>query len=667
MSLRTKNNTLIISWIILCLTVIGIIASRNAISPDGYLHLGIGRYVISRLAIPSHADISYKEAAPSLEWISHSWLFDTLAYLSVWPSASIGALILLVPFAFGNLWLVGQFGTQYRIHPSIQILALTLTTLLMLTFWKVHPLIIMGPMILCITGIFDVWRRGRNLPLIWLPLIALSAANLSGGYLLIIACILALYTIWHTAGATLSSIITGDPALHFKGSRLALGSALIVSALTSLISPFGFRLYLYGITGYALLGNAKWYSSLAGALEVTNTSIFKTNLSPAYYLLFMVYFLLCAFLIGWLLIRNQKSFFVHVFSLLPTLCIFWFGFFFIRFIPFVVVSTMPLFAVSLQQLFKYRQLRLGPILAVCMLCLTAWVFFTPRELRFLPPTEQCDFLKRYQIPPNILVSTEITGYLYSCLFPQKQQIDARDDFFDGNDTIGLYGQIATITEEQIKVLLEDNDINVVLTSKDNDYITTYFNKKPGWSLYYIDYNGMLFIKDTQLLPDIISQHSLKYVDLTRNLGVRPDAIASATAELATFSNKYPQNTLAIGQLASLYRFGGKLDQAKVTLHQIPVSKRGFVFNTEMGRIAAAQGKCAQSESYFLAALRDRGEQNVTKTVLDVAILYAGCFEDMPKAKKYFQRYLSFPLPEFEKERAKELVQKFGITLTESAQ
>jgi hypothetical protein len=454
-----------------------------------------------------------------------------------------------------------------------------------------------------------------------------------------------------------------------KGKPRWLIGAFVLSFLTSLINPFGIRVHLYGVTGYALLGSAKWYSTLAGALDATNTSIFKTDLSSFYFVLFLAYFLILLIAFSFLTLRKHHAFLVNVYPLVPNLLFFWFGFFFIRFIPLATFMTAPIFVIVFSSLLKLYDTKRNPLQKVFpylwlppLLLLAFWMWLRPKEIQFVPPKEQCSIIREHRIPPNILLSTELAGYMYYCLFPQKQQLDARDDFFEANDTIGIYGKLTTITDDNIKNLIDDNEVNVVLVSKENDYVTTYFNKKLDWSLVYVDYNGMLFIRDSQVSPDFLTRKKLRYVDLTRNLGFDPKDIQKAITELEVFHNSYPKNILAIGQLASLYRFHNEADKAEQLLHSVPESQWGFTLNTEMGRIQAAKGSCELSEQYFLKALANRGEQNVSKTVFDMAILYAACFHDAVKAKHYFERYTSYPLPEIERERATALAKEFGISL-----
>ncbi len=659
MSQPISNNATFRLFLVFSIIFVVVIGMGNLLVPDSYLHFGIGRYILSRHSIPGQTDISYKEAAPSLEWISHSWLFDVLAYMSFRPSETFGPLLVLIPITIGAFVLLQHLFSLHHISRCSETVSTTIGALLLLSFWKMHPLIASLILLLSVEVLFEEWRLHRSKLLYLLPFVGILFANVSGGYILLFALLVTAFTFRQVLMARLFPTTTSWIAP-------LLGT---ITLLATLINPYGFRLYLYGLTGYALLGNAKWYSTLAGALEVTNTSIFKSDVSPAYYILFLLYGLVTVISFTFLLIRTKQKFLTKIYPLIPTGIFLWFGFFFVRFIPLAVFVTLPLFGVTIDSLIKslpkhFRQRKIWPVLSLfsAILVMCVWAAFPPRQTRFAPPSEQCKILKENKVPPNILVSTEITGYIYYCLFPQKQQIDARDDFFDSNDTIGAYGRLSTISDENIREFVDDNEINAILTSKENDYVTTYFGKKSDWALFYIDYDGILFLRSSQVDPNTLAHKKLNFVDLSRNLGFDPTRIKDAITEMENFTSRYPQNILALGQLSSLYRFDGQLRAAESTLKKIPESQWNFPLNTEMGRIKAAQGDCEASEHYFLTALSIRGEQNVSKTVLDIAILYAACFHDMSKAKHYLERYMSYPLPEEERERATQLAKKFTIEL-----
>ena len=177
---------------------------------------------------------------------------------------------------------------------------------------------------------------------------------------------------------------------------------------------------------------------------------------------------------------------------------------------------------------------------------------------------------------------------------------------------------------------------------------------------YFDENGALFIHKTRATPTLLEKHELQHVRLERNLGFDPETATESAAELEAFTTKYPQNYFAVGQLATIYRLTQQFDLADQTLTRIPSEHRNFATYTEMGRLDAARGLCKSAEENFLIALGFRNEKNYSRTILDLGVLYAGCFEDKAKAKHYFQRYNSFLITTSEREKLHALAKEFGI-------
>lgn len=122
--------------------------------------------------------------------------------------------------------------------------------------------------------------------------------------------------------------------------------------------------------------------------------------------------------------------------------------------------------------------------------------------------------------------------------------------------------------------------------------------------------------------------------------------------------------MARGQLASIYRYLGQFPEAEESLDSIPRSEWSYIMYTEMGRLKAAQGQCEESELNFLQALQDRKEQTYSRSILDLAVLYALCFKDTEKSKHYFDRYYSFQLAPAERERVRSLANELGISIDE---
>ncbi|MCJ7826349.1 hypothetical protein MUP56_01890, partial [Patescibacteria group bacterium] len=218
--------------------------------------------------------------------------------------------------------------------------------------------------------------------------------------------------------------------------------------------------------------------------------------------------------------------------------------------------------------------------------------------------------------------------------------------------------------QQFTQITDKNSINTMLVSMDIGGLALAANADPNWALVYVETNGLLFVRRSQMPESFLTTHELKTIDLSRNLGFDPEKKNAAIAELLQYTERFPEAVLAKGQLATLYRMENQLDKAEAILMSIPEAKRTFVVKTELGRTMAARGKCKASEYWFLSALKERNERNFARATLDLGILYAACFNDKKKAQHYFARFNSYILHPAEREYLRQVAAQFGIVLDE---
>lgn len=657
-SLSEWNRSAIVC--ILCLLTVARAVQQVSISPDTYLHAAVGRYILEQRSVPDHEDLSIRDIAPALEWVTHSWLGDVLIALLL---ATEGSFPLSQVFLLGSfvvvILLLYKLRSLLSLQEETQYLLWICTALILPVFWRVHPISIGVPFMLWLLCVLIGWRVGMG-SVWWVPLIGMIWVNMSGGTIVLYLATLVLFSIQEFI---LRPLVLPRSRLN-RGQSTQLGIALFLSAMATLWNPIGQRSIVYILTQYALLGKAKWYSTLAGALEVSTTSIFKEAPDPKRLVIFLFLSLVLSAGIALLLVRNGRKFLEEIASVLFVLPLLGFGFFYIRWIPFSLIAVLPLAGVLFQSVTRKKAgnvIKHG-ILITLLGILSISILFPPFAIHTIPPRVQCDLIRELQLPPNFLVSTELVGYFSYCLYPSRQYLSAQDDLFDENDTIGIYGQLTTLRDENISSLIEEGDVRVVVASKENDYLTSYLSQRKDWSLLYMDYNGLVFVQDSAVSPAFLEEHALLTVDLSRNLGTDPASLPLAIKELTRFTTRYPESILAKGQLATLFRLNKNADRAEQILLSIPKNKWSFQIYTEMGRVKAAQGDCTQAQYYFEQALRERDETYLSKTIFDLAILHAGCTGDKVRARRYFDRYLSFPLPETERQRAIEIAREFEIRM-----
>lgn len=662
----TSNYPTIIAFILLALTAAGVLRTTliNPLSPDSWLHFGIGRYVIEQKRIPKHFDLSIKKVEPVIEYVSHSWLADTLLHISTATSIELGSFILLPFFILVHCLLLFDIGEFLRIRLGIRLLGIGIAMISVLPFWKLHPFIFLPSlMLLLVEGYLRFKHVNTFSSFLMIATSVYLWANIAGGFLFIPVAIL--FFCW------LYEFITTKYILHKKPSFQLL-VITIISVIATLLTPNGIRLWIYNVTVLGLIDSRKWYSTLAGALEAANTSSVKIAPPSLPYIITLIYLLFVLISVGYLLTAHRKRIGSTLMQLLPFLPILALPFLWIRFIPFAIICTIPIFFVVTEYIVSVVQKTIphkirfftAALLVGCLsVVLILWL--SPQDtLSMRPPKEQFDLIEKYYASRNVLPSTDIVGYSYYRLYPTRGFIDAQDDLYDEHDKIALYSGYSMVTAESIQPLMSEYEFSTIIVSKENDYLTGYFSTHPDWLLVYLDYNGLLFVKRATAAETLIKTYGLPSLDLTTDLGVSKDRIDQAVEELTRFTKNAPQSTLALGQLATLYRVKGKLDLAEQTLYRIAKANWNFVTLTELGRVKAAQGKCAEAEALFLNALSLRDERNVSKTTFDLAILYAICLHDDEKAKHYFKRYTSYPIPPYERERATEIMKKYILTIEE---
>lgn len=663
-----RNSSIYTAFWIACISFLCIQVLRitvpAAFASDSWLHMSIGRFILQQKTVPSHHDISIKVAEPALEWVSHSWLADLVLYLSTGANDTLGAILLLGGTLLVTHVAIYSIAQRMALSKTVTWMLICITSISAILFWKIHPLLFLPTLMLLYIYAYIRWKKTYTTSALF-PMIGLTLiwTNIAGGFVFLPIVYMITCALTDIADAAWISKLSSGIQKRIRKIWLGI---IIASAFTTILSPSGIRIPIYNITIIGLLNSRKWYSTLAGALEAANSSIIKLAPSSPIFVFILLYIVGALISLSYILVTHDARAQKKLLPVVPTIFFLFLPFIWIRFIPLGVISSLPLFGCMLTILYE----RFAPmvpsikrythgIAAGSALLLTVWIFCMPPKLiSFSPPKDQLDFIAEQKIPHPIMVSTDLVGYTYWRTYPLKGYIDAQDELFDEHDTIALFSAYAPINESDITTLLETYMFPAIMVTKENDYLTGYFSNLPSWTLVYMDYTGVLFVRNDAVPEEFIRDYGLDAVNFSADLGTTPERVSGAIRQLERFTSRYPNSTLALGQLASVYRYNNQPDRAAETLRRIPQSEWDYVVKTEMGRITAAQGLCKQAESWFLKALDERNEQNVSKTTFDLAVLYAVCMNDIPKAKHFFKRYTSYPIPNQERERATQLMKKF---------
>jgi tetratricopeptide (TPR) repeat protein len=657
---------LLILILFLCLFYNFRYISSHLISADSWTHLGIGKYIVENKSIPTHKDISYKKVDLSLEFISHSWLSDVILYLGT-INQTVGLFFLVFPTFFLSLFLLHQILNLYRISVKLQVLSLVPVLVIGTNYWKIHPFIFMIPLLLSIILVYFLWKKGEIKTIWFLPLLTILWANMAGGFIVIPLFFLFLIILIELGHFLIINFFSRPK--EGKGTRpiKSLVISFLIASFSTLINPFGIRIWIYTFTVLAIVQANRQIVSLPGALISLNQNFTRNIYSSFFPAAFLAYFILLLFLLGLTIVKEKGQFILKHYPVLPLLFFLFIPIVWVKFIPLGVFATLPIFSVLITNIIEkmgvvlrgrivksFYLILVFPLLYLC--------FFPPQGSIFHPPQKQMDMITELNLPSNHFTTFDLTGYALYSLTPQKVILDAQDDLFDENILINFYSWPLTVSEKFFNNLVGGNYINTMLVNKNIGGLANTLSQHPDWALLYFDTNGFLFVKKDAVARKILEEDELRFINLTRNLGFNPGEIASATAELEKFTAKYPQNKMALGQLASLYRFNKDFSKAENTLRKIPLNEWDYAVYTEDGRIKAAEGLCKSAEESFIKALKDRSEQNYSRTVLELAILYVGCFGDRQKAKHYFLRYNSFLITPVEREKLRQIMKNFNISL-----
>lgn len=650
--LTPKNNPAAILWFIVAILTC-VISFRTIFSfpfsIDSYTHIAIGQYILNHHTIPHHSDISFKLTDPSLEWLSHSWLADILLYLPLQLHQSFGVFILIIPLLLLSIYLTVLL-LQSIMHKNANYLSVLIAMTCSLSFWRYHPFIFIVPLQLLLMNLLVRWRR--HPVFLWsIPVLFLIWANVSGGTIVI-------PTIYLVAFVIVELIV-----YH----RIWIATIIPVSIAATLVNPYGSRLYVYALTTIAIVRQNRSFSSLVGAINTLNQTYNKQQFSSFYLVLFACYCLILA--ISFLTVVLKKKVSVQpILILLPSLLFLPLSFFWVRFIPITVFATIPIFSWCIDHLteqLSMRSRRIGSyVFGVVAIIGLMWLLERPP---FIPspkfPADHITRIREFSLPANILTTYDLTGYSMYALPQYKAMLDAQDDLLNDESLVSIYQPVGNFSQS-FDTITNKLSVSTALVSRDIGGLAATLSASDAWRLIYVDYDAALFVHESGMDESFFQSHAFGELKLDRNLGFDPDQSASATAELETFRAQYPFNTLLSGQLATIYRITKQFKSAETIFQGIPKNQWNFALYTEYGRLKAAQGKCIEAEHYLTTALSFRNEKNYSRTVLDLAVLYAGCFKDTKRAKHFFIRYNSFLITTGEREKLHMLAKQFGIDMTQ---
>lgn len=657
--------------VVLVLVSLGVLVRTGDILqvmvPDSWTHVGVGRFILENQRIPSHADISFKVLPDASQWVSHSWLFDVIAYM-VFRVGDMAVVGLLVGFWLAGIGMAWKLVSRLMLRTQLFWPLLLTVSLVFGVFWKLHPLVVVPALLLWLYYLYVEWRSGVSRRL-WLMVVALWLwAQLAGGFLFIGVGFLVVCLVLEV-GYRLAHRVwrVHVPSIAFS-IRPLLGWS-VVGVIASLVNPSGVRLWVFLENLGYLSGANKIYSSLSGVLVAANSNYVRETISTYPFALYLCLTLVAVSVLVVLVIRQAWVGFEKLTIVLPLVPVLFLGYWWVRFIPISTFALLIVLVFGLHHILEVGTVKAGIgkgllVVTGCM-CVAVGLFFPPRKLAFLWPTESLKLVQELQLTGNVATTPDLSGYVYYQLYPKLGNIDVIDDLFDEYEAINVYSLVVAQKNEVYERFFRDQNVNMLLLNEDADYLIASASTSEEWQLVYFDQDGFVFVRKDLIDPEYLSEHGFSAVTFGRTLGFHPDQAELAISELQRFISRYPEAVLARGQLATIYRMQKRFEDAEKLLLEIPDDKWNFSVVVEMARLEAARGNCRTAERWYLLALQQRQETGVSKAVIDLAVLYAGCLKDMSKAEHFFKRYNSYPLPPDERERVRKIAKDFGVALDEA--
>ena len=251
----------------------GLLGVRNMLGDgDTGWHIRIGDWILAHRQVPRQDMFSFtKPGQPFFAW---EWLWDVGASW-LHRHGGLGAVVLasLLVISFTSALL---YRLVYRRcgNPLVSIVLTGLAAAAASVHWFARPHLITMLLLVVFLSILERVREGRTRLLWTLPALMIPWANLHGGFLIGIVIVGT-----YGAGEILGAIVTRDPAAR-RASLLAAARYLAATAgclLTSLLNPYGYRLYTHLIEyfsdPYAMkyiqeFQSTNFHTPAAGFLEI---------------------------------------------------------------------------------------------------------------------------------------------------------------------------------------------------------------------------------------------------------------------------------------------------------------------------------------------------------------------------------------------------------------
>lgn len=471
-----------------------IVALAPRLDTDFWWHLKDGQFIALHHYVPSRDFMSYTLTGHA--WTDHEWLAELGMYglyrlAGLWGPIFFFAVVICATFALVYAQMIGR-----NVNRVVALFMVAASFVASSASW--------GPRIQMLTLFFLAAftyllhqfgvSRDRRL-LIALPLLMVLWANVHGGFVLGLAIIVI------TLMGEWLNRVTQHPEAWTEGDLRALGIALVITGMATMVNPNGFRQLLYPLT--FVLPNAY-------------TNLIEESASPNFHMPVMMLFeamlllLVAAAFMGRPRLNWTHLFLVVAFTHLALSQV--------RNVAIWAVIISPLVAFYLQGCipvlksqfprFSYRRRpvsgRIAPILngVLLALMLVAYLveavhFVNPTVLRQTEgenyPKAAVTYLQKHSLPNHVFVSYGWGGYLLWNTFPQyRDYMDSRADTLFTNNILAGYLR-AYSAQPGWEQTLALNNVQIVLVERTAP-LAQVLARDPRWYVAERDPLAVLFVQ-----------------------------------------------------------------------------------------------------------------------------------------------------------------------------
>ncbi len=592
---------------------------------DFFQHANIGRYVITRRALPRVDDLTF--TAADKPYVAYAWATGVVFYLlysAVGPNAVSVFVALVAVLTFFLLFLLLK---SLKISSPATFLTLSITAVLVATRWPSRPEIMTYPFVLGILLINQFRGKYPKLLLLF-PFIILLWANFYGSSVLIGLGILTLIVL-------------------FSKKSLLLYTSVFFSYLLALVNGYGTNtvFFIQRIPRMTSL-HGDWSGLLAPILlKPTNYNYLLHFQYTAF--LYVVYLIT----VGLFLVRNFQLARRHpiFLSLAVTLLM---PFQASRVLPLAIILSAPLLAVLLNDI-PYTKKSFGIYGGISILFISLYShmpavgldqqIFSPRLVAFL---------KTYAISGRLFNTQRIGSFLSYSLYPQiRVYTDTRDDLFIGTGVL----------EEIQDLFSKGKDIVPLLASKNVDAVVADISEtvsykglfsSPDWTVIFVDDIYLVAVPTRAAIEKKLPTFSA--IDLFSKNGIKEGAngvVANREYLSIWTANPSVNNSF---NLAKSFIVLGNADKAIELLQKLRINGKpnSILFAIDRDSLLSdayfAKRDCTNTKLYLNRVQREAKGKLIFSPRASIptpinkgyAFYYMVCEKNVSLARTYLQSYLS---------------------------